>query len=410
MPHRSLSVAALLAGTALALTGCAQTPAREAAPAPAADDHGAVAGAAEVSEPQLALLTLAPDGDVRQLDLLDETVAELGSVPAPSRTATDGRYVFADGGAGVSIIDSGRWTWDHVDHFHYYLGEPALLGEVAGSGPATVATTMSSTTGSTGIFFAGSGEAVLLDTGALSKGEIVERFRVETGAHEGLVVPLGSFALVTQPRDGVAASVTVLDVQGAPVPGATAACADARGTVTTRVGAVIGCADGALLASLVDGAVRIERIAYPADAAASPAREFAGRDGRPTVAGLAGTDAIWLLDTRDRSWMLLGVDRSIVQATAVDDEAQHVLALAADGSVLVIDGASGQTIAQTEPLVAESLATDAGSPALVADQYRAYLNAPAEGVLYEIDFADGARIARVFPTPAMPAFLAETGR
>ncbi|MFB7892939.1 ABC transporter [Microbacterium sp. NPDC056044] len=410
VPHRSLFVAALFAGAALALTGCAQPSPRGPTPAPAADDHGAVTGAAEVSEPQLALITVDPDGDVHQLDLLDESVAELGTVTAPVRTATDGRYVFADGGEGVSIIDSGRWTWDHVDHFHYYLGEPALLGAVAGSGPAAVATTMSSTTGGTGIFFAGSGEAVLLDTGALAKGEIVERFRIQTGAHDGVVVPLGSFALVTQPRDGVAASVTVLDEHGVLVPGATAACADARGTVTTRVGAVIGCADGALLASLVDGAVEIERIAYPADTAVPPARAFAGRDGRPTVAGLAGTDTIWLLDTRDRAWTLLRVDRPIVQATAVDDEADHVLALGADGRVLVIDGVSGQTIAQTEPLVAESLATDVGSPALVADQHRAYLNAPAEGVLYEIDFADGARIARTFPTPAMPAFLAETGR
>ena len=410
MPHRSLSVAALFTGAALAVTGCAPSSPPDPVPTPATDDHGAVTGAAEVSEPSLALVTVDPDGEVRLLDLLDESVAELGSVPSPARTTTDGRYVFADSGEAVSVIDSGRWTWDHVDHFHYYRGEPALLGEVSGSGPASVATTMSSTTGGTGIFFAGSGEAVLLDTGALSKGEIVERFRVETGPHDGLVVPIGSFALVTQPRGGVAASVTLLDEEGAPLPGATAACADPRGTITTRVGAVIGCADGALLATLVDGEVEFEFIAYPAEFTAARAMEFAGRDGRPTVAGVAGVDGIWLLDTRERAWTLLPVGRPIVQATAVDDEAQHVLALGADGRVLVIDGASGQTIAQTAPLVAESLATDAGAPSLVADQHRAYLNAPAEGVLYEIDFADGARIARVFPTPAIPAFFAETGR
>jgi hypothetical protein len=47
---------------------------------------------------------------------------------------------------------------------------------------------------------------------------------------------------------------------------------------------------------------------------------------------------------------------------------------------------------------------------LVADQQRAYLNAPAEHRLVEIDFADSARISRTFDTPAAPLRLAETGR
>jgi len=47
---------------------------------------------------------------------------------------------------------------------------------------------------------------------------------------------------------------------------------------------------------------------------------------------------------------------------------------------------------------------------LIADQQRAYLSAPAEQRLYEIDFADGARIARTFETPTAPQFVAETGR
>jgi hypothetical protein len=400
----------MLAIAAVTLAGCGSADADATAATPTSTGHGAVAGASELSEPPLAVVTVDPGGVVRQLDLLDESLAELGDVPPASRASTDGRYVFTDAGGGISIIDSGRWTWDHVDHFHYYRAEPAMLGEVPGRGPATVATTSSSTTGSTGVFFAGSGEAVLLDTAALSKGEIVERFRIEIEPYEGLVVPIGSYALVTQPHGGVAASVSVLDEEGMPQPGVTADCADARGTVTTRVGAVIGCADGALLATLVDGEVELERIPYPAGTTAPPVTGFAGRDGRPTVAGLAGDHGIWLLDTRERTWTLLPVDRPIVQATAVDDEAQHVLALAADGRVLVIDGATGELLSETEPLVAESLATGAGSPTLVADQPRAYLNAPAENVVYEIDFADAARISRTFATSTQPTHLVETGR
>lgn len=394
----------------LTLAGCAGAPADAPVLSRSSAGHGGASERSEVSEPPLAVVTIDPDGTVRQLDLLDETVAELGDLPAASRASSDGRYVFADTGHGLSIVDSGRWTWDHVDHFHYYLAEPAMLGEVAGRGEATVATTSSSTAGSTGVFFAGSGEAVLLDTAAMSKGDLVERFRLETEPHAGMVVPIGSYALVTQPQAAVAASVRVLDEEGMPLPGATADCADARGTVTTRVGAVIGCADGALLATLVGGAVEFERIPYPEGTIAPRATGFAGRDGRPTVAGPAGDRGIWLLDTRERTWRLLPVDRPIIQATAIDDEAQHVLALAADGRVLVIDGATGALISHTEPLVAESLATDAGSPMLVADQSHAYLNGPAEHAVYEIDFADGARISRTFTTPTQPALFAETGR
>lgn len=392
------------------LAGCAGPAADAPAAGPADDDgHGHIDGAAEVSEPPLGLMTVDAEGAVRHVDLLDEELTDLGAVAPPSAVTGDGRYLFATGADGVTVVDSGRWTWDHVDHFHYYVAEPRIVGEVPGSDAATIATTNSSTTGGTGVFFPETGEAVLLDTEALSKGEIAELFRLDVDPHDGLVVPVGSFALVTEPRAGVATSIVVHDRDGMPVPGASAECADARGTITTRVGAVIGCADGALLATVEEGEVALERIAYPTGTTAPPATAFANREGRPTVAALAGEEGIWLLDTRERSWTLLPAPTPLVQVTAVDDEAQHVLALTADGRVLVIDGTTGAVLAETAPLVAESLAS-AGAPLLVADQQRAYLNAPAERRLYEIDFADAARIAREFETPSAPVFLVGTGR
>ncbi len=50
------------------------------------------------------------------------------------------------------------------------------------------------------------------------------------------------------------------------------------------------------------------------------------------------------------------------------------------------------------------------TPVLIADQHRAYLSGPAEHRLFEIDYADGARVARTFDTTDAPAFVAETGR
>lgn len=370
--------------------------------------HGAVAGAAEVAEPQLGLTAIDPDGTVTHLDLLDESVTEIGAIAPPTGMTTDGRYLFAETVDGVEIVDSGVWTWDHVDHFHYYRAAPVLLGTVDGEGDATVATTNLSTTGGTGISFADSGDAVLLDTEALSKGEITERFRIQREPHDGLVVPVGSFALVTEASGGAGTRVLGYTNDGDPT-GLGEPCLDPAGTITTRVGAVIGCADGALLATVVDDDLHVERIPYPEGASAPPATSFDNREGRPTVASLAGAEGIWLLDTREQTWSLIPAPTPLAHVTAVDDEDGHVLALAEDGRVLVLSGEDGTLLAETEPLVADSLAEGAG-PTLIADQHRAYLSAPSEQQLYEIDYADDARIARTFDTDTQPAYVAETGR
>ncbi len=415
MLHRSIAAVAVTTA-ALLLAGCTAAADRPADPTETAgaagDGHGAVAGAAEVSEPQLGLTTVTPDGIVHHLDLLDETSGEIARVPEPASVSTDGRYLFSEGADGLTVVDSGRWTWDHVDHFHYYRAEPRTIGDVPGSGPTTVATTNSSTTGGTGVFFAGSGEAVLLNTEALSKGDLVERFRLEVEPHDGLVVPVGSFALVTDVRDGGSVALVAYDPEGEPVPDRALDCAAASGTITTRVAAIVGCADGAVLATVTDGELALEKIPYPDGTTAPAATAFANREGRPTVAALAGERGIWLLDTRERSWTLLPSPAPLLAVTAIDDENEHLLALAADGRVLVLDARTGEQRAATEPLLDATLEDSAAlaGVSLVADQQRAYLNAPLERRLYEIDFADGARIARAFDVGTVPAFLAETGR
>jgi hypothetical protein len=395
----------------VALTGCAaSTPSASlpaaslpATPETATDTHGRIDGAAELAEPAVGLTSIDAEGRVSHLDLLEETTADLGTVRAPVAMHSDGRYLFAADDTGVSIIDSGVWTWDHVDHFHYYRAQARILGDVAGEGVAVVATSNSSTTGGTGLFFPGSGDAVMLDTEALSKGEIVETFRLPGAPGAGLVVPAGSFAAVAAVDE-----VTLRTADGSAV-GEPVACVEPAGTITTRVGAIIGCRDGALLVHIDDETPVVERIPYPEGATAPRATSFANREGRPTVAAVAGDEGIWLLDTRERAWTLLPTSEPVVQATAVDDRDANVLALTVDGRVLVLDGDTGAERAASVPLVGASLA--AGQlVSLIADQQRAYLNGPAENRLWELDFADDARIAREFTPTRTPLFVAETGR
>lgn len=356
-------------------------------------------------------MTVDTKGQVDMLDLADETTTGIGEVQEVSDTSTDGRYLFTSSATtgAMTVIDSGMWTWDHEDHFHYYRGEAKVLGTIDGRGEAIV----TSGSSATGIYFPESGRGTVLDNDALAKGDLSVRAELTAEPHPGMLVPISDFTLLTQPgTDGTAASVQVYDAGGDLMDGASADCIDAQGTITTSVGTVIGCDDGALLATVDDDDVAFERIPYPAGTDAEKATEFRAREGRPTVAAVAGDQGAWLLDTRERSWQFIPTDVPLLQVSAVDDKAGHVVALGDDGRVLVLSADTGETLAATEPLLTETLKDPAllAGVELTTDQQRAYLNAPAEQQLHEIDFADNARIARTFDTDTVPAHLAETGR
>lgn len=387
---------ALVPVLALTLAGCQSAPA--SAPEPTGDGHGAIAGATELAEPALHLTSVTPAGEVHHLDLLDETSESLGEIAPPTSLETDGRFLYAGRDGGVGIVDSGVWTWNHVDHFHYYEAPAAVLGELAGDGEPTV---VASDLGA-GVHFDG-GEAVLLDLDALKKGRLEERFRLDVPAGGGMVVPLPTGALVTD-ADGL----RHVDATGAELE--TVPCTEPAGSITTNVGVVVGCADGAVLAVTDADGTTFERIPYPAGAE-DRAVSFAAREGRPTVAGATGGDAFWLLDTRERTWTRIDAGEPLARVVAVDDADQHVVALTATGEALVLDGETGKPLARTEPLVAASLADAAlaSGVTLQIDANRTYLNGPAEDALFEIDHVDSARIARTFDADA-PAFVAETGR
>jgi hypothetical protein len=417
-PRLSLPALAAFTATVALLAGCAGPAASPSASPDATDDavpHGYVEGATEATEPQLHLATVNPAGEVSILDLLDGATQTVATIDGVTSVSTDGRYVFAAAAATgtVTIIDSGVWTVDHQDHQHYYRGTPGVTGTVADAGTGVVSGGGSLTT----VRFADSGTGVILDHGDLGDGTVTELGLVTGEPGAGLLVPFGD-RVISATNTGDASSLQVLDAAGDVVAGQSTECLNPAGTITTRVGVVFGCADGAVLATAAglagDGIpVEFERIPYPQGVLpADRAVAFDNRAGRPTVAAVAGDRGAWLLDTRERTWMLLPTDTPLAHVAAVDDDDQHVVALARDGRVLVLDAESGATTAATEPLLAATLADGAlpDGVSLTVDAQRAYLNAPAEGQVYEIDFADSARLARTFPVDGGPRFVVETGR
>ncbi|AIV41256.1 hypothetical protein NI26_01165 [Curtobacterium sp. MR_MD2014] len=382
-----MTTAAVAAGLALGLTACSTT----GTTGPAADDatgtakpHGYVEGASEAQEPQVRLLAVSAAGETAVHDLLSGETTALDDVEAPEHSATDGRFLVSSTEDRTTIVDGGSWTVDHGDHTHYYAAEPRVVGSIDGGGPVEVHSSETMTT----ITWPERGEGVVLDRAALGQGDVEETVRIDAT----VLLPFGE-QLVAGTDDGV----RVLDADGEPT-GAEAACTDPAGGIVTRAGAVVGCSDGAVVLG-EDG--ETTTVALP-DGAARPTA-FAARAGRPTVAGLAGDRGAWLLDSREGTWRLVETERPLRAVTAVDDEDEHVVGVDDQGRVVVIAATTG-AVARTEPLL------DPGEqPLLQLDAQRAYVADASGQQVHEIDFADGARLARSIDLAAAPVAFAEVG-
>ncbi|MFJ4076861.1 ABC transporter [Curtobacterium sp. NPDC089991] len=397
---RLLGALGLTTGLALTATACsaASTPPADGASATAAP-HGWVAGATESQEPQLGLLAVSATGETALHDLLTGETTDLDRVGAAEHSATDGRFLVTSDGDRTTVVDGGSWTVDHGDHTHYYAAEPRVVGTLEGGGPVQVHSSETMTT----IAWPARGEAVVLDRAALGQGELDETARLDAT----VLLPLGEH-LVAAEGD----TVRVLDTDGEQTEsteptGSTSAgqaCTDPAGGLVTRAGAVVGCADGAVV---VDDAGATSFVALPDDAERPTA--FAARAGRPTVAGLAGDTGFWLLDVRQGSWQHVPTERPLRAVVAVDDQDEHVVGVDDAGRVVVVTASTGE-VATTDPLVDSDSDTDTDTaPLLQLDAQRAYVADPTAAVVHEIDFADGARVARTIELPLAPVAFAEVG-
>ena len=399
-PARLLSTIGLATGLALTVTACSTGAPSADSSTGTARPHGYVAGASESQEPEVRLLAVSATGATALHDLLTEETTELEDVDAPEHSATDGRFLVTSDADRTTIVDGGSWTVDHGDHTHYYAAEPRVVGTIDGGGRVAVHSSETMTT----ITWPDRAEAVVLDREALGQGEVDETARIDAS----VLLPMGE-QLVAADGD----TVRVLDPDGEATDAADTAdttdttdtteqaCTDPAGGIVTRAGAVVGCADGAVV---VDDTGETSFVGLP-DGAERPTA-FAARAGRPTVAGLAGTSGFWLLDVRQGSWRLVPTDRPLRAVVAVDDEDEHVVGVDDSGRVVVVTASTGK-VATTKALI--DTGADDPAPLLQLDAQRAYLADPTDGTVHEIDFADGARVARTIELPVAPVAFAEVG-
>ncbi|GAB3547325.1 lipoprotein [Arthrobacter tumbae] len=371
-----------------------QTPA-ETAP------HGYIAGAQENSEPQTGLLTLDREtGEAQLLSLLTEETVDAGTFGPVSTVHQDGRYTFITTDDGMDVFDTGAWTVAHGDHDHYYSAEPGVVGTLELEDPGAVAGNGSVIA----VFSDSEGYASLYLREDLDAGRIVETGRITTSPHRGVAVPFEDFFLVSVAgADGIPDGVEVRNLDDQTVL-PKARCPGLSAHAQTRAGVVFSCTDGALLITEDDGAFAAEHIPYPADASAEPADTLNHRPGSNELAGPAGDTGVWHLDVSERVWTFLETPVPVVAASAVGGDTQRVLAVSTDGSLLSLNPESGAVLNQV-PLLEH---VEDSVPQLRIDTSRAYVSDPNGSTVYEIDYADGLRVARSFDVPSAD-FLLETG-
>ncbi|MDQ7806848.1 hypothetical protein Q5425_24165 [Amycolatopsis sp. A133] len=406
MKVRRHGAAALLAAASLTVAACGGERQNDAVPADASP-HGYVEGAEETAEAQSRLVVADADtGAVRVVDLITGQVHPAGRVDGVRNIAGDGRFGYLTGaGDSVHVIDSGSWTVDHGDHVHYYRAPVREVGVAPGRTPLGV----HSDPVVTAVSFP-DGTTSLLDRAQLDAGSVVETAKILREPHPSTAVPYGEHVLasVADPGHRHARGVRVHDRRGKPVAEIAQPCPDLQGQAVTRRGVVFGCADGALLVTEKDSVFAGEKIPYPRGVSEQErATRFTHRPGGTTLAAAAGDDAVWLLDVGRRAWSHL--ETGPVTAVNAVGEGAPVLALARDGVLRAFDIATGREQAQTRLLPPEATG-GAAAPTIQVDTTRAYVNNPASGEVYEIDYNDNLRVARTLTVEGKASYVVETGR
>lgn len=373
-----------------ACSGGAAPPAEPPAENPG--DEVVVAGARELDGPLTRLVLVDPvSGATAVFDAVDETETPIGDFGPVASVGGDGRFAYLPTGDRTTIVDAGAWTFDHGDHYHYFATDPAVVGTLDGA-----AASVSANNSAVAIETAG-GAVDVLDRDRLGDGT-VDAAAVRIDGDVTAAAPLGG-RVVTVDRTGrvrAAGDGATVDVD-AECPGATWAMA-------TRRAAVFGCASGAL--RLTDGEAKptATAIPFPPDAPTPRPVAMSHRDRADVFAGIAAGH-VWVLDSRQRAWVLIPAPDAVATNTAGDGT---VLVLHRDGTLAAVDVATRAETARI-PLL-DNVSTDGPTPGIEIDSDRAYVNNAAAREVYEIDYADGLRIARTLHTRVSPGLMVESGR
>lgn len=388
----------LAVASACLVTGCAghggPPPGEEGTPRGDGHDQVVVEGARELDGALTKLVLVDPaTGDTAVYDAVEEAETRIGSYGPVAAVAGDGRFAYLRTGDRTTIVDAGAWTFDHGDHYHYFATDPAMTGTL----DAPVASVSASN--SLVAVETTSGAVELIDRERLGQKAVESPANLDPGADVAAAVPYGS-RLVTVTADGR------MQVTGdGHTTGLAGECPAPSWSAPTRKAVVFGCATGAVRVTGGDGDLTVTSMAFPPDAPVQRPARMQHRDRSDVFAGVAA-GAVWVLDSRQRSWTVIPVADAVAVNTSGGGT---VLVLHRDGTLGAFDVRTRAETARV-PLFGGAVPTDGPQPVIDIDSDRAYVNNAVAREVYEIDYADGLRIARTLRTAVTPGLMVESGR
>lgn len=390
---RRASVA--VAGACL-VAGCSgSSPAPQEPPETPAGEHDEVVveGARELDGPLTKLVIVDPaSGDTAVYDAVDETESMIGSYGAVAAIAGDGRYAYLQTGRGATIVDAGAWTFDHGDHYHYFAADPVMVGSV------DIPVSSAAASNSLATVASDAGDVAVLDYEKLGE-HAVEPAGLSLGREVTAALPYGN-RVVTVSSTG---RMHVVDDDGAT--DLAGECPNPSWSRASRRAVVFGCETGAVRVTGGDEDLTVTAMPFPPDAPTQHPQQMDHRDRADVFAGLsAGT--VWVLDSRQRRWTAIDVPDAVAANTAGDGA---VLVLHRDGSLGSFD-VNERTETARVSLFHDGVPDQGPQPVIDIDSDRAYVNNAAAREIYEIDYADGIRIARTLRTEVVPGLMVEAGR
>jgi len=384
---------AAVAAVTCAVAGCAADSTPSPPSATTGDGVAVEAGAREADGPLTKLVLVDPaTGDTSVYDAIEEVETPVGSHGPVTGLDGDGRFAYLKTGEGTTVVDAGAWTFDHGDHYHYFTGAPA---EAATLEAAAASVTASN---STVAIRTPSGAIELIDRESLGR-RSVEPSALAVPPGVATAVPYGS-RLVTVTTGG---RLQVTDDAGTTE--LAGECRQPSWAMASRRAAVFGCSTGAVRVTGGDKDLTVTAAPYPADAPAQRPASMEHRDRADVFAGVAAGN-VWVLDSRQRSWTLIPVADAVATNTAGDGT---VLVLRRDGTLGAFDTGTRTETARI-PLFPSAIDQNGPQPVVDLDSDRAYVNNAATREVYEIDYADGLRIARTLRTEVAPGLMVEAGR
>jgi ABC-type Zn uptake system ZnuABC Zn-binding protein ZnuA len=325
-------------------------------------------------------------GTVHVIDLASGSVVATFDLAARATfyTSESGRYVYAVQTAGnvVNVIDSGvRQVW-HDDHYDTDIGSPAVLDFAAtGSRPIHFVTWDEWVS----IFNDGDGTVAIFSEDDVHHADAEVIFISTERPHHGVGAAVGEYVLagianMDNLDSSLPVGVAVYTLDGELV-ASFPDCPGLHGEAHVgHHGLAFACSDGILIVEWHDDEFTAIKLDYPAGSGDLRAGTLRSAHGGQYILGNFGPDGLITIDYEAGTTERIQLPVDVWRFAVYDYDPAHAVVLTMDGSLHLIDIASGEIEGSVEVVEAFTRPTrGAARPAFALGGHYAYVSEPLPG-------------------------------